>query len=145
MNKFVTKCALLLRSWYAWQLPGNSGASQGIARGFKPPATWRLQVMVQAGAHVKEEVVRALIVLITNAQDLHAYCARTMYAALQANLLTAEPSLITASTWVIGEYPSLVCTHARTHGHYRHHSFIFYEGSFRPGGMGEGDEWGHLG
>lgn len=58
--------------------------------------------MTQAGAYVKEEVVRALIVLISNATDLHGYCVRAMFRTLQANLATAEPSLITASTWVIG-------------------------------------------
>ena len=58
--------------------------------------------MIQAGAYVKEEVVRALIVLISNATDLHGYCARAMYRTLQTNLATAEPALVTATTWVIG-------------------------------------------
>ena len=61
------------------------------------------QVLTQAGPYVKEEVVRALIVLITNAPDLHGYCARAMYRALQRDLATADPALITASTWVIGQ------------------------------------------
>ncbi|KAJ9510964.1 hypothetical protein QJQ45_027811 [Haematococcus lacustris] len=48
-------------------------------------ATFALtQVMTQAGAHVKEEVCRALIVLITNAPELHAYSARAMYRNLHA-------------------------------------------------------------
>ena len=60
------------------------------------------QVLTQAGAYVKEEVVRALIVLITNAPDLHGYCARAMYRALRRDLAVADPALITAGTWVIG-------------------------------------------
>jgi len=60
-------------------------------------------VLTQAGPYVKEEVVRALIVVITNAPDLHGYCARAMYRALQRDAATADPALITAATWVIGQ------------------------------------------
>lgn len=66
------------------------------------PGLCAAQVLTQAGPYVKEEVVRALIVVITNAPDLHGYCARAMYRALQRDVATAEPALITASTWVIG-------------------------------------------
>ena len=48
--------------------------------------------------------MRALIVVITNAPDLHGYCARAMYRALQRDLATADSALITASTWVIGQF-----------------------------------------
>lgn len=67
-----------------------------------------VQVMVQAGAHVKEEVVNSLIVLITNAEDLHGYAVRRMFAALQQNLGTAEPSLMTAAIWCIGEFGEML-------------------------------------
>ncbi len=40
--------------------------------------------MTQAGAYVKDEVCRALIVLITNAPELHGYAVRTMYRNLHA-------------------------------------------------------------
>ena len=67
------------------------------------PVRPRPQVLTQAGPYVKEEVVRALIVVITNAPDLHGYCARAMYRALQRDAATADPALVTAATWVIGQ------------------------------------------
>eukprot|EP00878_Enallax_costatus_P018020 GHUV01018946.1.p1 GENE.GHUV01018946.1~~GHUV01018946.1.p1 ORF type:complete len:448 (+),score=223.83 GHUV01018946.1:2050-3393(+) len=66
--------------------------------------------MVQAGAHVREEVVNSLIVLITNAEDLHGYAVRRMYAALQQNLGTADTSLLTAAAWCIGEFGEMLPT-----------------------------------
>ena len=73
----------------------------------------RAQVLTQAGPYVKEEVVRALIVVITNAPDLHGYCARAMYRALQRDAAIADPALITAATWVIGQ--SLATGDSRRH------------------------------
>lgn len=64
-----------------------------------------LQVMLQAGAYVKEEVCRALIVLISNAPELHAYAARCMYKALKSSLdqVDIPLSLITCTAWFLGE------------------------------------------
>lgn len=67
-----------------------------------------LQVLVQAGAYVKEEVVRALIVLITNAPELHAYAARSAFRALTSNFNTAAPSLCEACLWCIGEFGEML-------------------------------------
>jgi len=64
--------------------------------------TLRAQVMTQAGAAVKEEVVRALIVLISNAPDLHGYAVRAFYSALHANLDRTDFALVMAATWLIG-------------------------------------------
>lgn len=64
--------------------------------------------MIQAGAHVKEEVVNSLIVLITNAEDLHGYAVRQMYQALQQNLATADASLMIAAVWCIGEFGEML-------------------------------------
>ena len=61
-----------------------------------------LQVMVQAGAHVKEEVCRALVVLVSNAPELHAYAVRQMYAALKANREQLALSLLMVTTWFLG-------------------------------------------
>eukprot|EP00878_Enallax_costatus_P013642 GHUV01014265.1.p1 GENE.GHUV01014265.1~~GHUV01014265.1.p1 ORF type:complete len:761 (+),score=273.69 GHUV01014265.1:204-2486(+) len=81
---------------------------------YAPDKRWHidslLQVMVQAGAHVREEVVNSLIVLITNAEDLHGYAVRRMYAALQQNLGTADTSLLTAAAWCIGEFGEMLPT-----------------------------------
>ena len=57
---------------------------------------------MQAGAAVKEEVVRALIVLISNAPELHGYAVRAFYRALAAHLDRAEFALVMAATWLIG-------------------------------------------
>lgn len=63
-----------------------------------------LQVMQQAGAYVKEEVCRALIVLISNAPELHGYTARSMYRALKSSIDQADLSLslITCTCWFLG-------------------------------------------
>lgn len=62
--------------------------------------------MTQAGAAVKEEVVRALIVLISNAPELHGYAVRAFYKALDTHLDRAEFALIMAATWLIGGSPA---------------------------------------
>ena len=61
--------------------------------------------MLQAGAHVKEEVCRALIVLISNAPELHGYAARSMYQALKTSVDQAELplSLVTCTCWFLGQ------------------------------------------
>ena len=64
----------------------------------------RPQVLVQAGAYVKEEICRALVVLLTNATALHGYAARAAYRALCDNLEDASLSLLTVSTWLLGTY-----------------------------------------
>ena len=70
--------------------------------------------MLQAGAFVKEEVCRALIVLISNAPELHGYAARCMYQALKSNLNQADIplSLVTCTSWFLGEQ----CLAARRNG-----------------------------
>jgi AP-1 complex subunit gamma-1 len=60
--------------------------------------------MIQAGAYVKEEVCRALIVLITNATELHGYAARASYTALKEHLNQADLSLLMVTTWFLGAF-----------------------------------------
>ena len=62
-----------------------------------------LQVIVQAGTYVKEEVCRALVVLVSNASELHAYAARLAMQFLKSQRETASHSLLITSTWFIGE------------------------------------------
>ena len=57
---------------------------------------------MQAGAHVKDEVCRALVVLLSNAPELHGYVARSVYRALHDAGDDAAPSLITFSAWFLG-------------------------------------------
>lgn len=67
-----------------------------------PPLFALLQVLVQAGAYVKDDACRALILLVVNAAQLHAYAARASYRALTANLEAAQPSLLMVATWCLG-------------------------------------------
>ena len=65
-----------------------------------PPA---LQVLVQAGAYVKDDACRHLILLVVNAAQLHGYAVRSSYRALAASLDKAQPSLLMVATWCLGE------------------------------------------
>lgn len=47
----------------------------------------------QAGNYVKDEVWHALIVIITNAPNLHGYTVRSLYKAVQTNTEQVFPSL----------------------------------------------------
>ena len=69
--------------------------------------------MSQAGAYVKEEVCRALSVLVTNAEQLHGYAARSSYTALKGNINQAELSLIMVSTWFLGEFLAVLVSMPR--------------------------------
>ena len=77
-----------------------------------------MQVMLQAGAHVKEEVCRALIVLISNAPELHGYAARSMYQGLRTSVDQAELplSLVTCTCWFLGQL-CLLCLCPPLQGH----------------------------
>lgn len=75
----------------------------------------QLQVMTQAGGDVKEEVWRAFIVLLTNAPELHAYAARSLYRALRDNLAAAELSLLATATWYIGTWALPKATFIEAH------------------------------
>lgn len=83
-----------------------------LVQRFAPDKRWHfdslLQILVQAGAYVKEDVTRGLIVLLTNAPDLHGYAARQMYAALAADIEKAELSLIVTCAWFLGEFGELL-------------------------------------
>jgi hypothetical protein len=79
---------------------------------FAPDKRWHIDnliaVMTQAGPYVKEEVCRALVVLVSNAAELHAYAARRMFAAAREKLDSAAPSLLTTALWTVGEYGEML-------------------------------------
>ena len=56
---------------------------------------------------MKEEVVRALVVLLTNAPELHPYVSRQLYNALALSWAEADLSLVMVATWWMGAPPSL--------------------------------------
>ncbi|GFR48866.1 hypothetical protein Agub_g10715 [Astrephomene gubernaculifera] len=79
---------------------------------FAPDRRWHLDqllaVMLQAGAYVKEEVARALLVQLTNTPDLQPYAARAMFRALAAHGDSAAPTLLATALWVVGEYGEML-------------------------------------
>ncbi|KAI9169802.1 hypothetical protein LWI28_017964 [Acer negundo] len=81
-----------------------------IVEKFSPEKIWyidqMLKVLSEAGNFVKDEVWHALVVVISNASDLHGYTVRAFYRALQA---TAEQeSLVRVAVWCIGEYGDML-------------------------------------
>jgi len=79
---------------------------------FAPDKRWHVdhlvQVMCMPGTHIKDEVCRALIVLICNAPELHAYSTRALYRALTAYQGVADTSLVLTAVWCIGEFGELL-------------------------------------
>ncbi|KAF5741055.1 AP-1 complex subunit gamma-2-like isoform X2 [Tripterygium wilfordii] len=65
-----------------------------------------LKVLSEAGNFVKDEVWHALIVVISNASDLHGYTVRALYRALQ--LSSEQESLVRVAVWCIGEYGDML-------------------------------------
>lgn len=83
-----------------------------LVQRYAPDKRWYidslLQVLVQAGAYVKDDACRALILLVVNAAQLHGYAVRCAFRTLAANLDTAQPSLVMVATWCLGEYGDLL-------------------------------------
>ncbi|XP_021809699.1 AP-1 complex subunit gamma-2-like isoform X2 [Prunus avium] len=81
-----------------------------IVAKFSPEKIWyidqMLKVLSEAGNFVKDEVWHAVIVVISNASDLHGYTVRALYRALQ--LSTEQESLVRVAIWCIGEYGDLL-------------------------------------
>ena len=79
-----------------------------VAAALPAPLPFLLQVLVQAGAYVKDDACRALILLVVNAAQLHGYAVRAAYCALAASLDRAQASLLQVTTWCLGEYGELL-------------------------------------
>ncbi|KAJ9508579.1 hypothetical protein QJQ45_012110 [Haematococcus lacustris] len=82
---------------------------------FKPDLTAKICTLIQRFAPDKRwhldnllQVCRALIVLITNAPELHAYSARAMYRNLHAYQDVAHTSLLITGLWCIGEFGEML-------------------------------------
>lgn len=77
-----------------------------LVQRFSPDKRWYIdslgQVLVQAGAYVKEEVVRALIVTISNAPELQGYAVRLLFRALINMVEDGEEALRLAALWCLG-------------------------------------------
>ncbi|RDX96416.1 AP-1 complex subunit gamma-2, partial [Mucuna pruriens] len=65
-----------------------------------------LKVLSEAGNFVKDDVWHALIVVISNASELHGYTVRAFYKAFQMS--AEQEPLIRVAVWCIGEYGDLL-------------------------------------
>ncbi|XP_058193214.1 AP-1 complex subunit gamma-2-like [Rhododendron vialii] len=65
-----------------------------------------LKVLSEAGNFVKDEVWHALIVVISNASNLHGYTVRCLYKAVQTS--GEQESLVRVAVWCIGEYGEML-------------------------------------
>ncbi|KAL0296973.1 UNVERIFIED_CONTAM: AP-1 complex subunit gamma-2 [Sesamum radiatum] len=85
-----------------------------IVEKFSPEKIWyidqMLKVLSEAGNYVKDDVWHALIVVITNAPNLHGYGVRSLYKALQT--AGEQETLIRVAVWCIGEYGDLLISNA---------------------------------
>ncbi|XP_006340110.1 AP-1 complex subunit gamma-2-like isoform X1 [Solanum tuberosum] len=81
-----------------------------IVEKFSPEKIWyidqMLKVLSEAGNYVKDEVWHALIVVITNASDLHGYAVRSLYRAVQK--ARDQETLFRVAVWCIGEYGEML-------------------------------------
>ncbi|MBA0682589.1 hypothetical protein Goari_024294, partial [Gossypium aridum] len=65
-----------------------------------------LKVLSEAGNFVKDEVWHALIIVISNASDLHGYTVRALYRAFLTS--TEQETLVRVAVWCIGEYGDML-------------------------------------
>ncbi|KAL2903197.1 AP-1 complex subunit gamma-2 [Bienertia sinuspersici] len=81
---------------------------------FSPEKIWyidqMLKVLSEAGNYVKDEVWHALIVVISNALNLHGYTVRSLYRAVQASV--EQETLVKVAVWCIGEYGDMLVNNA---------------------------------
>ncbi|GAB2297329.1 hypothetical protein Dimus_031439 [Dionaea muscipula] len=81
-----------------------------IVEKFSPEKIWYIDQMIrvlsEAGNFIKDEVWHALIVVITNASELHGYAVRSLYRAVQAS--TDQETLVKVAVWCIGEYSDML-------------------------------------
>ncbi|XP_044493317.1 AP-1 complex subunit gamma-2-like isoform X2 [Mangifera indica] len=81
-----------------------------IVEKFSPEKIWyidqMLKVLSEAGNFVKDEVWHALIVVISNASDLHGYTVRALFRAFQTS--AEQECLVRVAVWCIGEYGDML-------------------------------------
>ncbi|XP_019176734.1 PREDICTED: AP-1 complex subunit gamma-2-like [Ipomoea nil] len=81
-----------------------------IVEKFYPEKIWyidqMLKVLSEAGNYVKDEVWHALIVVITNAPNLHGYAVRSLYRVVKT--AGEQEILVRVAVWCIGEYGEML-------------------------------------
>lgn len=65
-----------------------------------------LQILVKAGAYMRDDLVSDIVQLISQTPELQAYMARRMYAALHDDI--SQQPLTQVGAWCIGEYGDLL-------------------------------------
>lgn len=84
-----------------------------LVQRFSPSKLWHLDTMVklmtEAGNNVEEDVCRSLVVLISNAPELHGYAVRSFYRAFQD--WRGQDGLALVTVWCIGEYGEMLVNH----------------------------------
>ncbi|CAN1852784.1 AP-1 complex subunit gamma-2 [Linum perenne] len=98
-----------------------------IIEKYSPEKIWyidqMLKVLAEAGNFVKDEVWHALVVVISNASDLHGYTVRALYRLFQKSAeqvfdcfdeisIFMQETLIRVAVWCIGEYGDLLVNNA---------------------------------
>ncbi|KAG5001721.1 hypothetical protein JHK87_022793 [Glycine soja] len=85
-----------------------------IVSKFSPEKIWyidqMLKVLSEAGNFVKDEVWHALIVVISNASELHGYTVRALYKAFKMS--AEQETLVRVAVWCIGEYGDILINNA---------------------------------
>ncbi|CAN0925526.1 AP-1 complex subunit gamma-2 [Linum grandiflorum] len=85
-----------------------------IIEKYSPEKIWyidqMLKVLTEAGNFVKDEVWHALVVVISNASDLHGYTVRALYRSFQTS--AEQETLVRVAVWCIGEYGDLLVNNA---------------------------------
>ncbi|KAH6826751.1 Adaptor protein complex AP-1 [Perilla frutescens var. hirtella] len=85
-----------------------------IVEKFSPEKMWYIDQMVkvlsEAGKYVKDDVWHALIVVITNAPNLHGYTVRALYKAVKKS--GEQETLVQVAVWCIGEYGEMLVGNA---------------------------------
>ncbi|KAL5122421.1 AP-1 complex subunit gamma-2 [Glycine soja] len=81
-----------------------------IVAKYSPEKIWyidqMLKVLSEAGNFVKDEVWYALVVVISNASELHGYTVRALYRAFQTS--AEQETLVRVTVWCIGEYGDML-------------------------------------
>ncbi|BBN00790.1 AP-1 complex subunit gamma-1 [Marchantia polymorpha subsp. ruderalis] len=84
-----------------------------LVQKFAPNKQWYIDqmilVMAEPGNHVREEVLRTLIVVISNAPELHGYTVRSLFRTMQH--WNGQESLAQVTVWCIGEYGEMLVNH----------------------------------
>ncbi|XP_077413296.1 AP-1 complex subunit gamma-like 2 isoform X2 [Vanacampus margaritifer] len=100
---FLSSCPPELRS------EATSGIFHAAER-YAPSQRWHidtiLHVLTTAGGDVRDETVPNLILLITNASELHCYTVHKLYRALLTDI--SQQPLVQVACWCIGEYGDLL-------------------------------------